>query len=518
MGGGLVGNLQTKPLGALGTLGQNSQAAEIDLPSQFATQALNVVLDQGGRMTARKSMTLATISNADLGAVALKRVYRHNKADGTSEMVSSGNSRIFTGSSTLTSRSSGHSADRFQFASLNGKLFAAQASHTLRYFNEGTWAETTVATPASPNCIHAAYGRLWAADITNNNYTLYWSDLLDGTNFTTGASGSLDLNKIATSNRDRIVAISSFNRQIVVFGRYSIYFLGLANDLNPSNVSTPIYLADFIPNVGCIARDSIVQTGEDIVFLADDGLRSLSRSVQEREGPVPMGDLTAANTRKFRSEVISAAANAADLTAAWWPNESWYVLFSPTTSEVWVFDMANRVPEVGAPVTTVWRTGTRPVYHAAYWTDDLMYFAGTNATVGGLFKYEAYDTNDSYTAIVTTGWLSLENPATLKHLKKMLLNVRGGGGQTGFLRWYVDFNETDVFSATFTLGTTQNSSYYNVAEYNVGEYTSGVAVTELYVQMSQSAKYIKFSIELPVGGSEITLSNAQAFFTQGRTR
>ncbi len=511
--------LQSKPLGAFGTLGQNSQAAEIDLPPTFATAAINCALESGGRLAARKSFTIVNALNADLSTNAAKRLYRHNRADGTSEMVCSGNNRIFTGTTTLTSRSSGHSADRWQFASLNGKLFAAQGSHSLRWFNETTWAETTQATPSMPNCIHAAYGRLWAADIASNNYTLYWSVLLDGTDFAGVGSGSLDLQKMMTANRDRIVGISSFNRGIVVFGRYSIYLLGLATDMDPTNTTNPIYLSEFIPNIGCIARDSIVQTGEDVVFLADDGLRNLSRAIQQREGPVPMSDITAANSRVFRRNVIEAADDQRDLTAAWWPNESWYLLFSPTTQEVWVFDMANRVPQVNTPVTTVWRTGAaRPVYHAAYWTDDTMYFAGKDATIGGLLNYATYDATDSYDMIITTGWLSLESPGALKHLKRMLMNVRGGAGQTGVLKWSVDFNEIAVFTRAFTLGSIQTLAYYNEAEYNVDEYASAVVLNDLYLQLSKSAKYVKFSVELPISGSEITLNNMQAFYTQGRTQ
>jgi len=49
---------------------------------------------------------------------------------------------------------------------------------------------------------------------------------------------------------------------------------------------TSLTLADLITNVGCIARDSIVNTGTDVMFLSDTGVRSIARVIQEKSAPI----------------------------------------------------------------------------------------------------------------------------------------------------------------------------------------------------------------------------------------
>jgi hypothetical protein len=508
-----MSQLRIKPLGALGGLGQNTESSQIDLPAEFATVAVNCFVNEHSRLSARKSMTAHTSTNTDLTATKdIERIYRHNKADASTIMVCSGNGRIFSATTTtLTSVSSGHSANLWQFASLNGKLFAAQVGHSLRWFNETTFAETTQATPSNPRAIHAAFGRLWA--LSADGSTLLWSDLLDGTNFTTGASGSLDLSKMHTVMRSPAIAVASFDRQIVVLCRDSIYLLGLSNDLNPNDVTTPIYLMAHVPGIGTIARDSVVATGEDLLFLADDGLRSLRRSVAEQQGPAPMTDVSALNTTALM-RTVNNESNLAKIAAAWNPEEGWFSVFLPTAKEVWQFDLSQKVPQINVPRVCVWRMGARPVFHAVYYSDDTMFYAGT----GYLFVNETYDATDDYTMLVETGWLSLESPTSLAHLKALGLNLRGGSGQLGTLRWYVDFDETRSRTRTFWLGSVTSSSEYNVAQYNINEFSTGSASGDFKINIGGTCKFVKFEIAFPVEGSEITLNNAQAYYNMGRLK
>jgi len=501
-------------LGAIGSYGLNTQSTPIDLPAQFATETTNSVIDEGGKLSARKSVTLYTTANATLLTNNVNRVYRHNNLDGTSTLVCAGANNIFTVSgTTLTSRLSGATNNRWQFASLNGKLFAAQTTHNFTQFTEGgSWTSATISTPDKPNCIHAAYGRLWAANITSNDYTLYWSILNNGTDFTGAGSGSLDLRGIFINGKDSIVGIASHNRRIIVFCQKSIYVLGLAEDLNPGNSVRPIYLEDSLANIGCVARDSIVSTGDDIFFLSDDGLRTLQRSLQGNR-QLPLTDASVLNNQKTVTEAVNGNTTA-DIVGAYWPQEAWYILILPTSKEVWVYDISNKVPDIDVPRMTVWGMSNRPIYCAAFYSDNLMYFGGAS----GLYRYSTFDATDAYRFTISTGWLSLGDPSSLKHFKKVVMNIRGGSAQSGFIKWKTDFNENQTFSAVFTLGANQTTYYYGVAEYNISEYSSGVLIDDIYTQIGNSAKFIKFTIDIPIQGSAISLNNMQAFVTKGRVR
>ena len=47
-----------------------------------------------------------------------------------------------------------------------------------------------------------------------------------------------------------------------------------------------VLLADVITGIGCVARDSVQDTGTDLIFLSDSGVRSLGRTIQEKSNPI----------------------------------------------------------------------------------------------------------------------------------------------------------------------------------------------------------------------------------------
>ncbi len=114
-------------------------------------------------------------------------------------------------------------------------------------------------TDFKPNCALAAYGRIWMADIAGDPQTVYFSRLLDGSDFQGGDSGSVSLNAVFP-NTDKIVAMAAHNDFLIIFGRNNIAIYN-----NPIDV-TIMSLVDYIPNVGCVARDSVQNTGTDIIF------------------------------------------------------------------------------------------------------------------------------------------------------------------------------------------------------------------------------------------------------------
>jgi hypothetical protein len=516
--------LQGKPLGAIGAAGQNTQLSDIDLPPAFGTVVVNGYLNESGKVTARKSFDRVTSDNSDLVTTnPIQRVYRHITATGTSVLMCAGNGRIFNSDgATLTSQSSGHTTNNWQFASLNGQIFACQVGKSLYSFADDGTTVAAVADPATPIAIHAAFGRLWA--LSSDGLTLEWSDILDGDDFAAGDSGSLDLDKLHQSTRAPGIAIVSFNRQIVVLCTNQILVLGLPEDLNPNGVSalhatdpsmytTPIFLRDVIPNIGCVARDSVVVAGDDVLFLSEDGVRSLARSMAEKQGPSPMTELSALNknalVRNMETETL------ANVSACWHPGESWYQLFLPTTQEIWLFDMSSKVDGTPTPKTFIWRTGaTRPIYCGTWFSDEKMYYG----CVGGLARNNLYDADDDYDLVVTSGWMSLGAPDSLKHFKKLILSLTGGGGQDATVKWYVDFDDNNVRTRTFTLETAADPDEYNVGEYNVAEFSSGLGTAAFGIHLSNSAQFIKLEITLPVSAALVTINNAQMLYQLGRVR
>lgn len=426
-------------------------------------------------------------------------------------MVAAGNSRLFytTNGTTLTQFGGTYSGDLWQFATLNGKLFAAQVGHSLRWFDETTFAETTVATPSNPRAIHAAYGRLWA--LSSDGWTLHWSDLLDGTNFTTGASGSLNLQRLHAGLRTPGVAIVGFDRGVVVLCADAALVLGLADDLNPNNTAQPIYLREILPQVGCIARDTAVNIGEDVLFLGKDGVGSLRRSLAERQGAAPLVRVSEA----VRDELIQRIAQSGiqDCAAFWEPTRLLYHLFIPLNSETWVLDFAFLDPERKLPRVYRWTHATTKLpYSGTFFSNRRAYFG----IPGFLATNDSYSTAESYTMAVETGWLSFEAPAQLKHLKRWLLNLYGGSGQTAVVKWFTDFNSAVNTSVSFQLRQSTTPAQFGISEFNVGEFSIGLSAADNPVQAGRSAKFFKFRFECPITGYEVTLNNVQVYYALGK--
>ena len=153
----------------------------------------------------------------------------------------------------------------------------AVSTTTYRRVSEKTGYTGTV---PSGNIVISAFGRLWAADTSTNNATVYFSDLLTGHVWSTGTSGSLDVSRVWANGADQVMGLGAHNGFLIIFGKRQI--LVYSGATTPSTMA----LSDTIGSVGCIARDSIASTGTDIIFLSDSGVRSLMRTIQEKSAPL----------------------------------------------------------------------------------------------------------------------------------------------------------------------------------------------------------------------------------------
>ena len=123
------------------------------------------------------------------------------------------------------------------------------------------------------------FGRLWVATTTTNNSTVFFSDLIAGHVWSTGTSGSLNVDRVWINGADEITGLAAHNGFLFIFGKRQILIY--------QNATTPasMQLSDTVEGIGCIARDSIQTTSTDVLFLSNSGVRSLMRTIQEKSAP-----------------------------------------------------------------------------------------------------------------------------------------------------------------------------------------------------------------------------------------
>jgi len=466
--------IQTFSISAPGFYGLNTQDSPLDLAAGFALVATNCVIDQYGRIGSRKGWSRVNSSSGDLGANDVKVIHELVVADGTLTVLFAGNNKIFKldSSNAVTELTYGGggtaptiTASNWQCASLNGITYFFQSGHnpliydpavsttTYRRVSEKTGYQATV--PDANNCI-SAFGRLWAANTTSNNATVYFSDLIAGHVWSTGTAGSLNVNNVWVNGADQITGLAAHNGFLFIFGKRQI--LVYQGATSPATMS----LSDTVEGIGCIARDSIQTTSTDVLFLSNSGVRSLMRTIQEKSAPER--DLS----KNIRNDLMSVIAGEtlANVKSVYSEREAFYLLTTPSIDGVWCFDTKSYLPDGAARVTT-WDSIAPKSFLSR--RDGSLYI-GKNGYIGLYSTYQDYQT--AYRMLYYTNHADLGNQNQTSILKKLSIVVIGGSNQTVSFKWGFDF-KTNYLSDNDTIPT-QGESYYGIAEY---DNSSGQVVT-----------------------------------------
>ena len=215
--------LQNITITAPGFRGLNTQDSPIGLDPAFASVANNCIIDQYGRIGSRKGRELLTTNPEILGSgEGIGAISSCIREDGTKVVFSAGNNKIFRGTTTLVDATpAGYTitANEWKMLTFNYHCFFFQKNHVpLVYSSHDGETLITIGdhahssgTPPNGNEVLAAFGRLWVADITGDTSTIYWSDLLDGTKWSGGSSGSIDLVTVWPTGYDEIVGLAAHN-------------------------------------------------------------------------------------------------------------------------------------------------------------------------------------------------------------------------------------------------------------------------------------------------------------------
>ena len=466
-------NLPTPGTGATFSVSTVSSGAITAVSVTAAGSGYNVgdILTMAGGTGSGAKLTVATLSGTGVATVTVSTA-------GTGYTVSDALT------STVTTIANPHShAGSFGFQQL-GDVGTLPTGYSVSDFK--------------PNCVLAAYGRIWMADIVGDRQTVYFSRLLDGSDFQGGDSGSLSINSVFPNN-DQIIALAAHNGFLIIFGRNNI-----AIYRNPIDVTT-LALEDFIPNVGCVARDSVQNTGTDIIFLSDGGVRSLQRVIQEKS--LPMRDLS----KNVRDELMTAVASetANNIKAIYYERDAFYLLSLPTTKVVYCFDTRGALQD-GAARVTLWDS-MEPKAFCVNSAKELL--VGRPGYIG---KYYGHlDDTATYRLQYYTNYFDFGSPTALKILKKIGFVVIGGAGDAVAVKWGFDYKES-YQSTTKTLDS--GSIYeYNVGEYNIAEYSSGIILDQFQINATGSGTVLQLALEATINGDPLSIQKIDVYVAQGKT-
>ncbi len=513
--------IQTYSISAPALYGLNTQDSPLDLAAGFALVATNCIIDQYGRMGSRKGFSRVNSSSGDLGANDVKVIHELVQADGTLTILFAGNNKLFKldGSNAVTELTYGGGGtaptitdSNWQCASLNSITYFFQSGHNPLIFDPAVSTTTYrrvsektgyAATVPDANIAISAFGRLWAATTTSNNATVFFSDLISGHVWSTGTSGSLNINNVWVNGADQITGLAAHNGFLFIFGKRQILIY--------SGATTPstMVLSDTVEGIGCIARDSIQTTSTDVLFLSNSGVRSLMRTIQEKSSPER--DLS----KNIRNDLMSIVngETLANIKSVYSEREAFYLLTTPTTGGLFCFDTKAYLPD-GAARATTWDSITPTSFLSR--RDGTLYI-GKNGYIGLYNNYQ--DHQSSYRLLYYTNHADLGNQNQTSILKKLSVVVIGGTAQVLTFKWGFDF-KTNYLSDSDTIPS-QGESYYGIAEYGsnasvIAYYSDGVALQTLNVSASGSGKVVQTGYETDINGSALSVQKIEIQAKNGK--
>ena len=511
-------NIQTYSITAPGFFGLNTQDSSLDLASGFALVANNAVIDKFGRIGARKGWSPQNSASGALGTAVIRTIAEHIDDSGVSFTLAFGNNKLFkldAGALVELTYGGGGTAptitaDNWSVASLGGAAYIFQrgfdplvfdsvlSTTTYRRISELSGYSGTI---QQSNCAISSFGRIWNVDTTANKNVIQWSNILQPQNYTTGSTGTLDVSTVWPNGSDTVVALATHNDFLFIFGTDNI--LVYAGATSPAD-ATSFRLSDTITGIGCIARDSVQNTGSDVIFLSKTGVRSILRTIQEKSAP--FRDLS----KNVRDDLMRAL-DGADLSlvkSVYSPLESFYLLSVPSLSTVYCFDLKQALQDGSARVTT-WDSMTPACFCSRR---DGSLLIGKAGFIG---KYTGYlDNTSSYRFQYFTNHTDLGAPSVTTVLKKLSTVVIGGSDQFVTVKWGYDFSG-NYYAQNIKISS-QQVYYYGVAEYNLSEYSDGVALQTIVAYPTGSGKVVQTGYESDIQGSALSIQKIEIHAKNGK--
>lgn len=553
----MPGNQLTIIFPGFGAKGQTDQPFTLDTGFVEAP-ALNAVIDANGLLSARNGYTALTVEGASGSEVLV--LAEHVDTTGATYIISAhANNRLYKGVGTLTdiTGSLTPTGGNWFFTSLVGNLYGFQSGHapivrtgdtsfvtlhsqipvwsantpvglgdvcratsgfTAVYFyaisagttgaTEPAWSNTEGDTVTDGTVVWkvgrmpdgavaiGAFGRLWATR-ADNRLLIEFSDLLIPYKFRGGSGGQLDMSVVWGRDGDRVTAFAAIENALVVFGERNVAIFENANDV------TNLVLRDNIAGTGTRWPRSVVSTGDDILFLARDGVWALSR--RKEAGMNPIARIGAHGDRRLRLYMPAAL----DVTAAYDQNAGRYLLALRGTKRYFVYDIRlgpgeARLSEWDGVPTTPLFTSSGELY---YGTAD-----GRIAEAGGYS-----DNGAQYTVQVKSPYISLRESPIEGRFKipktgKLFIANSGLAGIT--FNWTYDYGTTRTFTTPVPIDS--SAALWGESEWGVAEWSGGQAPALIRWPFSGHGSIMQVGTNVTVNGGGFSIQQLAIDTVVGR--
>lgn len=502
------------PLTTPGFRGLNTQLSSSTLGPEWATMLKNAVVDDSGRIAARKGWYNRTQTAV---GEAFVHVMEYVKSNGSTMLVACTATKFYKSDNdgdtwTDITGSLSFTTGNWQMVNFNNQVWAAQSGKKLAYYDgTGTFTECDDVNAPTGGTILAAFGRLWVTSA--DGHTLRYSALLNGKDWTTDDSGYMDHWNVWPGN-DRIVAVESFNGTLVVFGQNCVVVWtdgrGSALGIDPITM----YVVDVIRGVGAVTKYGIqhVDNG-DLWFLSSNGIQSLNRVIRERSNAL---DNISKNVQDYlRDAVLNTDTDL--IRSVFSPEDRFFLLSLPSggtteSGQSIVFDTRGRFDDGSTRVMGIWTTF---VPRAAVVRRNGDFLCTLSSTTGELGQYYGYaDDGTGYVFQYESGWFDITKGYQL-FPKRYTGVVFSDGSVDLTFRWAFDF-EQEWHARTRSFEGSYGGGEWDIGEWGIAEWGGSESLRQGNVAASGSGKYIKLGLQATISTASMSVQQLDLFFKIGR--
>lgn len=503
------------PMMTPGFLGLNKQSASGTLGPEWATVLENAVLDDNGRVAARRGIDLITSSPLQLPFTHLAEYIR---SDGTTQLCGiTSNSKFYVSSDGGATWTQPAGTAVFTdsvnacLRNFNNQMWLFSNGSKPIYYNGTTVAQVTDVNAPTGHIALTAFGRVWVA--LQDGHTVKYSALLDGTDWTSSDSGLADMWSVWPDN-DQITALAAFNGVLTVFGRRTIIMwtdgAGSALGINPLQM----YVVDTIKGTGALSQHSLQHVDGDLWFLSDYGLQSLGRVIREKSNPIN-------NLSKNVQDYLSACVSSTDLSllrSAYSPRDKFYLLSLPKGSTsggglAFVFDTRGKLEDGAARSLGTWSLVPSAVTVTTAGRIIIQRDAETSGRVG------VYQGTSDYAAPFVfdyeSGWLDLTKSGYLLIPKRYAGVFFSDNSIDIVYKWALDFS-SDYKTRTKRFIGDLGAAEWGTAEWGEAEFSGGVNLRQGAVPSSGTGQYIKIGVSSRINGTQLAVQRLGLFTKVGR--
>ena len=367
--------------------------------------------------------------------------------------------------------------ERFNFGT--PKVMLTDGVNPAATYDGTTYTQITHSfAPTDPKYSTVFKNHMWFAGDPAEEYNLYFSAPADETKWNP-ADGAGVINVGFP-----IVAIKPFRDSLFIFGTNNIKRL-VGNNISDWQV---LHVTD---DLGCLATDSVVEIGGDLLFLSQDGIRPIGGT--DKIGDVNLETITKNIQSLFTDVILEEDLNA--LSSVVIRSKSQFRLFYDVDNANGLIGGLRMGQQGGIGFEFGQLLGIEATSADSGYIGQNEYVIHGDST-GKVHRQESGNSfgGNNIVSLYQTPFLHMQDPEQRKIIHTVATYLRAEGDSDIIMSVIFDYDDTTILNPTnFTLSTEGAAAYYNEALYDdASAIWSGNPSPVQRVNVSGSGKSVSF--------------------------